>query len=61
MTRDSIVWWLGIIGALLTYLIADGRAPASWAYQDWLKFGALLVSTVSGKLASSPLKHSEDS
>lgn len=60
MTRDSIVWWLGIVGAIVLFLIADGRPPTDWSYIDWLKFIAGAIGTISGKLASSPLKHSED-
>lgn len=60
MTRDSHVWWLGIAGALVTFLIADGRQPTDWTYVDWLKFIALAIGTISGKLANSPLKHSDE-
>lgn len=60
MTRDSIAWGLSIAAALITFLVADGRSPVEWAYLDWIKFTAAVVATVSGKLASSPLKHSGD-
>ena len=54
-TRDSIVWWLGIVGAALVYL-SQCPPPQTWAYGDWLQCIAFLVATVSGKLATSPLK-----
>jgi hypothetical protein len=60
MTRDNFAWTLGIIAALFAYLIADGRSPVTWAYLDWIKFGAAAIATISGKLATSPLPHSED-
>jgi hypothetical protein len=61
MTRDNaLVWWLGIGGALLVFLIADQRNPMTWAYMDWLKFLMAVISTVAGKLSSSPLKHSNE-
>jgi hypothetical protein len=54
-TRDSIVWWLGIVGAALLYL-SQGDAPTQWTYADWIKAASFAVATVSGKLATSPLK-----
>ena len=60
LTRDSILWWIAIVAALLTYLIADGRPPTAWQYLDWLKFLAAVIGTVSGKLANSPLGSSKD-
>lgn len=59
ITRDSIGWWLGIAGAVLTYLLAS-PAPTEWAYPDWLRAVAFVVATVSGKLATSPLKGKDD-
>lgn len=58
LTRDSIVWWLAILGAVVTYLIGAGKPPTEWAYGDWLQAVAFLVATISGKLATSPLPHS---
>jgi hypothetical protein len=55
MTRDNIAWTLGILIALLAYLIADGRNPVEWAYLDWIKFCAAVCSTLFGKLGNSPL------
>lgn len=59
LTRDSAVWWLGIASALLAYL---GAAPAqsTWDYPQWIQFAALVVATVSGKLATSPLAGDQD-
>jgi hypothetical protein len=59
MTRDSIIWWLAIAGAVLTYLAA-APSPADWTYADWVKALAFVVATLSGKLATSPLPSKED-
>ena len=56
MSRDSIVWTLAILGALVTYLLSVGTPPTDWNYQQWLQFVAAVVATVSGKLATSPLR-----
>lgn len=56
MTRDSVVWTLAILGALVTYLLSAGAPPTEWTYQQWLQFVAAAIATVSGKLATSPLK-----
>lgn len=55
VTRDSGVWWLGIAGAALTYLLA-APPPTAWDYYEWLRAVAFLVATLSGKLATSPLR-----
>ena len=54
VTRDSAVWWLGIVGAVVTYLAASRPVP-EWDYYAWLQAVAFAVATVSGKLATSPL------
>lgn len=56
-TRDSVVWWLAVLGAIMTYLIAS-PPPVDWTYHDWLRSLAMVVSTLAGKLATSPLPHS---
>jgi hypothetical protein len=57
LTRDSIFWWLGIIGAVLVYL-GNADSPATWSWNDWMQTLAFVVATISGKLATSPLKGS---
>ena len=59
LTRDSVLWGLGIAGAVLTYLIAS-PPPTQWDYAEWLKALAFAVATVAAKMGSSPLKHSDD-
>lgn len=53
-TRDSIIWWLGIAGALLAYL-SQAPTPTTWDYAEYVKAASLLVATISAKLATSPL------
>ena len=60
LTRDSIVLTLTTIGAIIGYLVADGRVPVDWAYVDVLKFIAFIIGIVSAKLATSPLRGEKD-
>jgi tetrahydromethanopterin S-methyltransferase subunit C len=59
MTRDSIVWWIGIatavvmgigtVGDVASYGIPEKAVP-------YIRLAALVLGIVSGKLATSPLK-----
>jgi hypothetical protein len=60
MYRSSPALWLTAIGALVGFLLADGRPPTEWSYQDWLKFLAAIVAWGVGKLQSSPLPGKDD-
>ncbi len=54
LTRDSLIWWVGMIGALLTALANNGGLfPVEW--KPYIDLAALLVGIISGKLATSPL------
>ena len=59
LTRDSFVLWLPVVGAAITYLLA-ADPPTTWDYHQWLQAAAAIVATVSTKLMTSPLKHSDD-
>lgn len=59
-TRDSVIFWLAILGAVITYLMSAGAPPGQWTYQDWLQAASFVVATLAGKLATSPLPHSEE-
>lgn len=62
MTRDSILWWFGMVGAVLTGLALNFDL-FPWIpdqVQHWISLGAFVFGIVSGKLASSPLPHSKD-
>jgi len=59
VTRDSAAWWLGIGGSILLYL-SMSPPIMEWTYAQWVQAGSLLVATISGKLATSPLKGAHD-
>lgn len=55
MTRDSMVWWIGIAGGVLTAAAAQVDVfPEAW--RPWITLASTIVAAVSGKLATSPLK-----
>jgi hypothetical protein len=58
MTRDSIVWWVGIGFAIILGL-ATVPEPATLGIPavclPYLRLAALIIGIVSGKLATSPL------
>jgi basic membrane lipoprotein Med (substrate-binding protein (PBP1-ABC) superfamily) len=60
MNRDSLLLTLGIIGAVIGYLIAAGEPPNAWSYQEWLQAAAFAVGVLAAKLSTSPLPHSEE-
>ena len=55
LTRDSWLLTLSILGAALAYCAA-APPPTEWTYPEYIKAIAFLVATVSGKLATSPLR-----
>lgn len=66
ISRDSIVWWVGIVGSVVVGL-ADLSAAGNLAHYGipegaapYLRLGALVVGIVSGKLATSPLAGKRD-
>jgi hypothetical protein len=70
MTRDSKLWWAGIVCAVilgLATLDGSGTGPTSLAYYGipmvvapYLRLAALIIGIVSGKLATSPLPSKAD-
>ena len=56
VTRDSLGLWLVAAGALVGYLLADGRPPTEWAYADWLNFAVATIAWGTGKPQWSPLR-----
>lgn len=62
MTRDSIVWWFGIVGSVVTG-VALNFDLFPWIPEHWqhaLSLAAFAFGIISGKLASSPLPHSRE-
>jgi len=63
MTRDSILWWFGIIGAVIVGLATLGNLNDYGIPDNWLPYirlAALIVGIVSGKMATSPLPGKKD-
>lgn len=58
-TRDSIVLWLGLGLALLTYIVAAPNDINVWTTREWAQFGVVGLSWLIGKLQTSPLPHSD--
>jgi hypothetical protein len=56
LTRDSVIWWVGLAVAVVGYLSAVDAPPTRWTYMQWLQAAAFVLAWVSGKLATSPLK-----
>ena len=55
LTRDSVVWWIGLAVAIVGQLIVVGKPPTEWTYLEWLQIISFALAWVVGKLASSPL------
>ena len=55
ITRDSWVWIVAALGALVTYLVNAETPPTEWAYPQWLQFASFVLAWIAGKLTSSPL------
>lgn len=58
LTRDSIVWWIGIILAIVSAAAANlNLLPVVLKpYSEWITFISVIIGSVSGKMATSPLK-----
>lgn len=59
LTRDSLIWWVGLAGAMLAYL-ATAPPPTKWHYAEAIQFASVVIAFISGKLATSPLKGKAD-
>jgi hypothetical protein len=60
MNRDHWVWWLGMVGAVLTALANQaGVFPPDW--KPYIDIATVVIAAVSGKLATSPLPGENDS
>lgn len=54
MNRDSILWWVLIIGAVLGYM-ATLPPPTEWDYKQWLNAAVSIIGIIAAKMATSPL------
>lgn len=54
LTRDSLLWWVGMVGGILGVAAANvGMFPEKW--RGYIIGASSLVAVISGKLATSPL------
>lgn len=67
LTRDSRFWWLGMVGAVILAVssrwdLIDPLLPAQHTdkVHAAVELAALILGIVSGKMATSPLPHSDD-
>lgn len=60
LTRDSVLLYLGLAGAIITFVLASPKEIPEWGTRDWLQAALLGVSWLTGKLQTSPLPHSEE-
>lgn len=57
ISRDSVVWWLGMVAAVITAIVAN-IDQFDWFSEDarkWLTLVSLIIGVISGKMATSPL------
>ena len=62
VTRDSALWWVGMVGAIATGLALNFDL-FPWipdSVQHWISLVAFVTGIVSGKMASSPLKGKDE-
>ena len=54
LTRDSVVWWIGMVGGILGVAAANiGLFPERW--RGYIIGASSILAVISGKLATSPL------
>jgi hypothetical protein len=59
VTRDSYVWWLTLVAAIVGYLITAEKPPTEWSYLQWLQAASFVLAWLAGKLSTSPLAISD--
>ena len=57
--RDSFVLWLGLVVAIVGYLVTAQTPPQDWSYMQWLQALSFALAWVMGKLATSPFAGKE--
>lgn len=62
LTRDSVVWTVGIVGSIATGLAMnyDLFPWLSDSAKHWINLVAFVTGILSGKLATSPLKGKDE-
>lgn len=62
LTRDSIIWLIGMVGSALV-AVSTNLHLFPWmspTAQHWINLAAFVVGIISGKMATSPLMHSQE-
>ena len=59
LTRDSLILWLPVVAAAITYLLA-APPPPQWDYYQWLQAAAAVVAATSTKFMTSSLPGKDD-
>lgn len=59
LSRDSLLWTLLIVGAIVGYL-ASMPPPTDWTWSQWMASVAAIIGIIAGKLATSPLAGEHD-
>jgi len=59
VTRDSLVLWLPVLVAVLTYL-QNSPPPTQWTYADWMRILSAIVAAGSTKMMTSGLPGKND-
>lgn len=60
MTRDSKLFYLLLLAAIVGYLKTVPTAPNVWSYQEWLNALIFLSAWLIGKMQHSPLPGEHD-
>ena len=62
ITRDSALWWVGMVGAIATALSMhyDLFPWIPDTARNWISLVAFVTGIVSGKMATSPLKGKDE-
>lgn len=63
ISRDSVIWWVGIAASVvlgLASLTDPGAYGIPEAWLPYLRLAALVVGIFSGKMATSPLPGEHD-
>lgn len=61
-TRDSVIWWIGIVGSAVVG-VSTNLDAFPWLSQEarqWISLASFVVGVVSGKMSTSPRPHSRD-
>lgn len=59
LTRDSLLLYLGLGLAVLTYVVTAEKDITGWNVRDWAQLGIVGLTYLMGRLQTSPLPHSD--